>query len=710
MMATCQEAPQALPVIDPRAREWADSVSLIPLEPKGKKPLIPWKEFTTRRASREERSEWKKRFPGCNWGLVCGKISGVVALDFDGPEGKALFNEHKVAGTTPVNVTGKGFHGLYQVPDRPLKNGVRIVDGLDIRSDDGYIVCPPSTHPTGMKYQWQLPPWVKPPPPVPDWIWPLVEAKTAKEAAERATVPGIGKGTNADFDEFARQLGLIVPAGGWVCDGVLHRCDAYAPDGTVGRGDGSYKVFPDYPPNGFGQNHHRHPDRMVQWKPDNGNHGARDESVAVETLRSIHPKPLTEPTEEIQVEPVGDVAPVQTTIPETSRLRTFPPEVMTGAAGAFAHLYSSYMEPPKEFFFMSYLTCLGIFLSDTLTIDLEVKPQPRLFTVLLGESGDARKSTAITKTVHFFKEVASDFNVCLGVGSAEGLQKRMEGNKKLLLSIDEFMAFVGKCRIEGSVLLPCINSLFENNYYEAQTKQSAIVLNNVHLSILAASTIPTYEKTWSSQFTDIGFNNRLWLVVGEGNRKFSLPPTIPGESKALARKKLAAVIDHALKNPVLQMEEDARAAYDEWYMARPRSIHGKRLDTYAMRLMSLLTVNDLKPKVDLQTVTNVISLCEHQHHIRQLHDPIDADNAVAKLEEKIRRVLKGKGRVGSRDMKRALHVNQTGLWLYNKALNNLRDEKEIGFDKSLGVYFLQPEGVTDRGKEWTRGHSQKRQG
>lgn len=376
-------------------------------------------------------------------------------------------------------------------------------------------------------------------------------------------------------------------------------------------------------------------------------------------------------------------------------VRDFPVEVMTGAAGAFAHLYSSYVESPKPFFYMSFMTCLGSYLSGSLTIDSELRPQPRLYTVLLADSADDRKSTSISMTDFFFRESIADFLMCRGVGSAEGLQARLEGtNKKLLLLLDEFAAFVGKCKIESSVLLPCVNTLFESNYYESRTKKIWVILNNAHLSILAASTIATYERTWSPAFTDIGFNNRLFLVTGKGGRRFSCPRTIPEESKRLARSKLSEVLDHAGKHPVLEISPEAREMYENWYMNRPSTIHGKRLDTYALRFMSLLAVNDLKPGVDVDTVRKVIALCDHQHHVRQLHDPVDADNAVAKLEEKIRRVLKAKGRANNRDLKRALHTNQTGIWLYTTALENLLHQKEIGFDKKLRVYFLQPEGVT----------------
>ena len=72
----------------------------------------------------------------------------------------------------------------------------------------------------------------------------------------------------------------------------------------------------------------------------------------------------------------------------------FPRNVMTGAAGSFAKLYGSTLETPKEFLYMSYLTCLGTVLSRRLTLASEILPQPRLYTILLGQSADERKSSS----------------------------------------------------------------------------------------------------------------------------------------------------------------------------------------------------------------------------------------------------------------------------------------------------------------------------
>ncbi len=369
----------------------------------------------------------------------------------------------------------------------------------------------------------------------------------------------------------------------------------------------------------------------------------------------------------------------------------FPSDVITGAAGSFAEVYSSYLEVPPHFFFMSYLTCLGVVVADRLTLASEIAPQPRLFTLLLGESADDRKSTGLTKTVDFFRETTVGFPVCWGVGSAEGLQKRLEKSNRLLLGFDEFRQFISKCKIEASVLLPCVNTLFEANRYESRTKQSDLCLDNVYLSMLAASTISTYENTWSNQFTDIGFNNRLWLVPGGARRQFSFPAKAPESERTRLSEDLRNILRHVDAHRELDLSPEAREIYHAWYMALDRSVHTKRLDTYALRLMALLAVNELKTEVDAETVRKVITLCDHQYRVRQLHDPVDADNAVATLEEKVRRVLSARGDLKERDLKRHLHADRVGLWLYMTAIKNLQAAREIGFNRTEKTYFLRRE-------------------
>jgi len=303
----------------------------------------------------------------------------------------------------------------------------------------------------------------------------------------------------------------------------------------------------------------------------------------------------------------------------------------------------------------------------------------------LGESADVRKSTAIDKTVDFFRNSIDQFCICRGVGSAEGLQNRLQKDRCLLLCLDEFKQFVGKCKIESSILLPCVNTLFESNYYESWTKKSEIALADVHLSILAASTIQTYEKTWDSSFTAIGFNNRLFLVPGSSEKRFSFPSKVPETKIRILKQKLQEVLAHVGQGLELDLTEEAKELFHAWYMNLEDSIHTKRLDTYALRLMALLAVNDLKDEVDSNIVKKVIALSDWQLEVRQIHDPIDSDSSIGKMEEKIRRVLKRKPR-NDRELKQYTNARSGSMWFYENAKSNLQRSHEIKWDKDNKVW------------------------
>lgn len=376
----------------------------------------------------------------------------------------------------------------------------------------------------------------------------------------------------------------------------------------------------------------------------------------------------------------------------------FPREVLSGVALQFAELYSAYTEPPLQFYYFSFLTCLGSILADRATLESQIEPQPRLYTILLGESADDRKSTAIDQTVKFFHRFSTDrvLNVCHGLGSAEGLQERMQeikaqtGAAKLILFFDEFKSFVSKCKIEGSILLPCVTTLFESNHYENQVKGKSIKLDEAYLSLLAASTIDTFENIWTSQFTDIGFNNRLWLVTGSGERRYSIPRKIPDHEFYSLKRKLNEILDLFRTRFEMSIDEDAGKSFHHWYLNLEKSVHTKRIDTYALRLMPLLAANDGKTRIDTQIVQKATRLCDCQLQTRKLHDPIDADNLIAQMEERIRRLLRAKGPMKERELKRALHTNRTGIYAFTNAVKNLRGAHEIFWDRAEKKYSLSP--------------------
>src|SRR2546423_133303 len=59
----------------------------------GKSRRIAWKEFRRRLATEAELRCWWEEHPTANVGIVLGRISGLLGIDIDGPEGEELLSE-----------------------------------------------------------------------------------------------------------------------------------------------------------------------------------------------------------------------------------------------------------------------------------------------------------------------------------------------------------------------------------------------------------------------------------------------------------------------------------------------------------------------------------------------------------------------------------------------------------------------------------------
>lgn len=143
-------------------KEWALKyralgLSVIPLRPKSKEPLIPWTEFQMRLATEAEIEEWFTKTPTANLGIVTGGVSNLVVVDLDGPEG--LGSSHRLRLWSPITaLTGNGQQLFYRHPGQGGKvcNSVKkVAPGIDIRGDGGYVCAPPSMHPNGKMYAWK---------------------------------------------------------------------------------------------------------------------------------------------------------------------------------------------------------------------------------------------------------------------------------------------------------------------------------------------------------------------------------------------------------------------------------------------------------------------------------------------------------------------------------------------------------------------------
>lgn len=152
--------------------------SVIPIEPRGKRPIVAWQAFERRIAAPDEVAAWFRRTRNANVAVVTGTISGLVVLDVDpqhgGTESLAeLTDRHGPLPRTIEALTGGGgVHLYFAHPGGAVRNKVGVLPGIDLRGDGGCVVAPPSMHASGRRYAWQTGrgPGDVPLAPMPGWL------------------------------------------------------------------------------------------------------------------------------------------------------------------------------------------------------------------------------------------------------------------------------------------------------------------------------------------------------------------------------------------------------------------------------------------------------------------------------------------------------------------------------------------------------------
>ena len=151
----------APPMLLVEAAQWGASFGLriFPLAPKDKIPLrgFKWRTDATKDPAKIA-ALWTK-YPDANIAWCTGDDSDCFAIDIDGDEGERQFDTlQSELGRLPDTVTvltpgkkdkGPGRHLLFKYPENEIKGRNGLVTNIDIKSDGGYCVLPPSVHPDG---------------------------------------------------------------------------------------------------------------------------------------------------------------------------------------------------------------------------------------------------------------------------------------------------------------------------------------------------------------------------------------------------------------------------------------------------------------------------------------------------------------------------------------------------------------------------------
>ena len=573
-----------------------------------KKPLTPHglKDATT---DPEQIKAWWTRTPGASIGSPTGPNmgkSGAWVLDVDLPDGPAALAalEYK-NGPLPATVeqrTGGGGRQLFFLcsEGREVRNSAsKIGPGLDVRGAGGYVILPPSGHPSGGTYAWTGN--GAPLAPAPEWLLKLVTPPSRPEAPKPPTsAPAKSAGTTpygrrALEEEAAKVAGTA--QGGrnhalnaaafvvaqLVAGGELDRAEAeamlMAAAGQCGLSEGearqairSGSKAGEKEPRQAPEKHANKPARTPQAAP-----GALEVAgVPLDEWEPTARKPWPRLDRAALPDLVGDFVDLATMNSEAD-----PAAVLTTFLVRFA-CEAGGPDPT---------TRPHLFIGDS-------RHEPRLFAAVVGQSSKARKGTSASPVARMFSldnsensenslrmSATSPGPLSSGEGVVWNVRDELRAwevdkktgagqwlvkdpgipDKRLNIADEELAAGLRCIKRDGNTLSTALRGLWDNGTVHPLTKSSPSKTTQAHVNIVAHITLEELSRVLDEVELFNGFANRFLWTLARRTRLVSRPKPMPTGELAKLQGVLVDRLRFAHKVGLMAQASDTSALWDDVY-------------------------------------------------------------------------------------------------------------------------------------------------
>lgn len=433
----------------------------------------------------------------------------------------------------------------------------------------------------------------------------------------------------------------------------------------------------------------------------------------------IEPTPETEPEPELQTKPESVPEVVNCGGGSKHDKYYLPDDWMIGVGKEFVDLYAPvYKEIPKHFLYFGFMTMFGSLICNKVKLRSELKLDPRLYTLLVGMSGSSRKSTTLNTLLDFFFPLRNThdepiFKYSSGVGSAEGLGRKLKEYSSFVLCVDEFTAMLRKSNSSGSSLLQQLSSLADGNYYanELKKQEDSFVTDQAYLSLCACTTIDSLKDEWEKKNNDIGLDGRMFVVPGEGKRVRDFPGFVDEEKKIKLRIKVSNIVSyignpssgdvvsiptldgHQVTKKIVSFSEEAKPLYLDFYESLNKfdesGMNTNRIESLVIRLSIIHALMRKSLTVSKLDVQKAINISKWEMDVK--HDFLEpkANTPVAEYEKTITKKIESEGPMSEKRLLQRIQqlkiYKQTGVYPYEKAKENLLKSKII-IRKNPGEY------------------------
>ncbi|MDR3792996.1 MAG: bifunctional DNA primase/polymerase [Terracidiphilus sp.] len=555
---------------------------------------------------------WWKKWPDANVGILTGQESGLVVLDVDGEDGKASLQALTAANgplpKTPMVKTGrtgndgkrKGCHYYFREPTGiSIRNSAGFLGkGLDVRADGGYVVAPPSLHPSGLLYEWLAP--EQPLADLPPWL--LAKLAEAKSATVAKTQP-----TQAEaIAEGGRNAALASLAGSMRRRGMSSEAINAA---LMKENDARCK--PPLPAIEV-----REIARSV----------ARYEPAAPVTASESAQKPrASQPPRQLPA-PLGEAA-------------------YYGLAGDFARLVEPETEADPAALLFQFLAAMGSIVGRGPHYRVgAAKHHTNLFMVIVGNSAKARKGTSWGEVHAACKSIDLSWwsrRITSGLSTGEGLihavrdeikesvaikergkvtdyQEQVtdpgEADKRLLCVESELGRALQSAARDGNTLSPVIRLAWDGDALRVLTKNARETCAAPHISIIGHITNTELQRLLTESDAANGFANRFLWVCSTRSKCLPFGGNVDNAALESFCECVRNAVEFARKVEAIAWAPDAA---ERWEAEYPKLSEGKpglfgqvtaRAEAQTIRLALLYAVLDKSAEIRLEHLNAALEL------------------------------------------------------------------------------------------------------
>jgi hypothetical protein len=678
---------------------WKRGYSLIPCNRKKRPLLTGWKAYQSRRPTAEQVDQWsKKRTTKC-WAVLTGEISGLVVLDFDGKQGKALLER---LGLAPHVRTGSGGSHVYfrhpgwRVPTVNAKSKRelgRLYAGLDIRADGGYAICLGSSE----KGEYR---WLRNSQPDPLDILPPDLREFLGLAHPPAQTPG------------QSLTALGVPPGPPRGDASARIEKALRDALDEGRNIAGFRLACWFRDNGYSQGEASELGLEYVSRVHTTNQHAEHERYTrqewLASVREAYKRPPRAAATEAGVANNSNPAPETSQPPRTARPQGEKvPQLPDGAWHPVVREYLNVVnrgsETPPSFHLAGFLVAVGVALGRSIWLDHFRKLYPSIWCVLLGRSARAHKDHAMQPASKLARLLAPDLPIRTSVDSREGLiddwQKLQKDIGKTepfraLINLTEVRLLVDKANREGGRnIIPTMAELY--NYpdtIENNSKGAKGAVYQPSVCFVAGTTMSWLSKLRPDDIEG-GLGNRLMWVTGERGPLQSRATQFDSEGWDKLVAKLGGVLKywHERANHEIKLAPDATDCWDELY----REKYGPDLPD---ELVSTLAARAQEHCLKTAMIYAALDMADHitcEHLARAAlwtnflievlwHLFTDfVESPLVKLDKKIINYVRNQGSLGAERRQVYWACKPVDAVIFNKRIDALVATEELAYNTEL---------------------------